>query len=581
MSATPDLPTATSTAGTDIGFAVDDLAVGSMRMVKVDGHRICLVRTVDGIHAVDHACPHEGYALTQGELDGDLLTCAWHNWKFRVTDGACVQGQESVTTHSVAVGSDGGVRVTVNRPDPEQRRPQLMASLRGGITDGYTGQVARDVVRLLHASANPGELIWEAIAHGAPRAEFGWGHSVASATDCLAMVDLYEGDQRALPIVQGIMGIAESERQRPVNALPAPARAADHAMFRTAIETERVGEAQSLVLAAIERGDGPEVLQPWFASVVSDHHLSYGHGAIYSQKAFELLGMIGWDRAATVLPYLVPTLVYGTREDKLPYMRPFMRALAGLDLAELVECDTQADWSDDGRLRRALLGADRVAPVAATAAALREGAGVDGVLDVVVQAVSERMLRYDVAGEFDFADDFGWLDITHGLTYANAVRWHHRSAVERGEGTTPDLLQLVFFAAFLAHWTGRHEWHTSVGERVDVEALAPDIGRYGAELQRQSLLDGTSAFIVHAHAVKTSRAASIEAARSGSSLPLDAVARFLAAPKLERFVAATVARSIDFLSGRAPRDRPAFGQSLSPGSSGLDAAASDGVARMS
>jgi len=28
----------------------------------------------------------------------------------------------------------------------------------------------------------------------------------------------------------------------------------------------------------------------------------------------------------------------------------------------------------------------------------------------------------------------------------------------------------------------------------------------------------------------------------------------MAAPRLERFVAATVTRSIDFLSGRAPRD---------------------------
>ncbi len=70
-----------------------------MRMVKVDGHRVCLVRTAGGVHALDHACPHEGYGLTQGELNGDLLTCAWHNWKFRVTDGACVQGEEGVTVH--------------------------------------------------------------------------------------------------------------------------------------------------------------------------------------------------------------------------------------------------------------------------------------------------------------------------------------------------------------------------------------------------------------------------------------------------------------------------------------------------
>jgi nitrite reductase/ring-hydroxylating ferredoxin subunit len=535
-------------------LSIDDIAVGTMKMMKVDGHRVCLVRTRDGLHAIDHACPHEGYGLTQGELDGDLLTCAWHNWKFRVSDGTCVQGEESVRTHPVTVADDGAVQVTINRPDPAELRPQLLTSLRRGIEHNYTGQVARDVVRLLQADANPGELIWEAIAHGAPRAEFGWGHSIASATDCLSMIDLYDGDQRALPIVQGIMGIAETERDRPLNPLPDPTTPASATAqaFRAAIEAERTADAQAFVLAAIERGDGADDLLPWFTTVVSDHHLSYGHGAIYTQKAFELLEMIGWERAATVLPYLVPTLVYGTREDKLPYMRPFVKALAGVDLQALSGLAPVDGWSDDGTLLDALLGDQRTAPVEATVAALQAGASVDAVLDVVVQAVSERMLRYDVAGEFEFTDDFGWLDITHGLTYANAVRWHHRSAAERGDGSSPDLLRLMLFTTFLAQWTGRHEWHTKVAERDDVEPLGSTIGSYADELQRQSLLDGTTAFIVHAHAVKTSRAAAVEAERSGSTLPLDAAARFLAAPKLERFVAATVARSMDFLNGRTP-----------------------------
>ena len=553
MSATPVTPPEDSH---DTGLLAAEIPIGSMRMLEVDGHRICLVRTADGLHALDHACPHEGYGLTQGELDGDLLTCAWHNWKFRVTDGACVQGEEGVQSHPVDVTPAGTVRVTVTRSDPRAQLPRLTTSLRSGIENQYTGQVARDVVRLLKASTDPGQLIWEAIAFGAPRAEFGWGHSVASATDCLAMVDLYEGDQRALPIVQGIMGISESERGRHVNVLPDPAdpTSATEIAFRAAVEAEKLAEAQSYVLAAIERGDGPHDLRPWFGGVISDHHLSYGHGAIYSQKAFELLEMIGWDRAATVLPHLVPTLVFGTREDKLPYMRPFTKALGATDLASLTNVDTDTSWNDEGQLLDAVLGDNRAGLVDAVVTALQAGAGIDGVLDVVVQAVSERMLRYDTGGEFDFADDFGWLDITHGLTYANAVRWHHREAVDHGGGTTPDMVRLALFTAFLAQWTGRHEWHTSVGEREEVRPLAPDLTTYGEELQRQSLLDGTSAFIVHAHAVKTSRAASIEATRLGSSLPLDATARFLAAPKLERFVAATVERSIGFLNGRTQRD---------------------------
>jgi nitrite reductase/ring-hydroxylating ferredoxin subunit len=531
-----------------------EVPIGAMKLVKVGGRRLCLVHTSTGVHALDNACPHEGYGLTTGTLAGDTITCAWHNWKFRVSDGACLLGEENVRTHIVDVAADGTLSVTLDDPDPGELRPQLLASLRRGIAKDYVGQVARDVVRLLRADANPGELIWEAVAYGASRAEFGWGHAIASLTDCLAMSDRYEGDQRALPIVQAIAGVAEEERDRRVQPLPDPVRVMPvdpRAEFRRLVEGEQLEPAQALVRGALLAGAEPGELRGWFGDIVSDHLISYGHGAIYAQKAFQLLDRLGWERADTVLPYLVPTIVYGTREDKLPYMQLFRRGLAQLDLAALAEAAAHPDprWEDDGRLLAALLGLDRTEVALAAGAALAGGAGLERVLDAVTIAVSERMLRYDTDGERDFHDDFGWLDITHGMTYANAARWyaaHH--------GPTIDMVRLVLWTAFLANWTGRHEWHTRVGERAEVAPLSNDLLAYGQALQHGALLDGTTAFIVHAHAVKMSVAATDEALRLGSSLPLDATARFMAAPKLERFVAATVTRSIDFLSGRAHRD---------------------------
>ena len=426
-----------------------------------------------------------------------------------------------------------------------------MASLRRGIDRDYIGQVARDTVRLLRSSTNPGELVWEAVAWGAPRAEFGWGHAVASATDCLTALDLFEGDDRALPIVQAIAGISETERDRPENPLPAPLLHLPPntaAEFRARVEAEQIDDAQALVLAAIEAGHDASVLRPWFTTVVCDHHLSYGHGAIYVHKAFQLLDHIGWERAATVLPYLVPTLVYGTREDKLPYMKPFMRALANLDLVALATVPLDPSWDGRDGLVAALLGPDKRAPLAAAARSLRRGAGVEGLLDAVVVAVSERMLRYDTAGDCDLSDDFGWLDITHGLTYANATRWH--AAQQPG----PDTLRLALFACFLAHYTGRHEWHTAVGPHHDVDRPSSEAASYGQAAVRASMLDTSGAFIVQAHAIKTSRAAWEESERIGSVAPLDAAWRFMHAPRQDRFVASAVQQSIDFLSGRVARD---------------------------
>jgi hypothetical protein len=209
----------------------------------------------------------------------------------------------------------------------------------------------------------------------------------------------------------------------------------------------------------------------------------------------------------------------------------------------------EAGWRDDEALLNTLLGSDRKAIVPAVVASMSAGAGVDGVLDVVVETVSERMMRYDITGERDLLDDFGWLDITHGLTYAHAARWHHRSS------PGADTVRLAMFTAFLAQWTGRHEWHTKVAERDGGRAFEGTVVEAGEALQREALLDNASAFIVYAHGIKTSRAASREAVRTGSMVPLQAVARLLESPRLERFVAANVARSIEFLAGRAPRDQ--------------------------
>jgi nitrite reductase/ring-hydroxylating ferredoxin subunit len=528
-----------------------DFPEGTLKMVKVGGRRICLVRLSTGVHAIDYACPHEGYGLTQGELVGDQLTCVWHNWKFRVTDGTCTQGEENVTSHHVEVEADGTISVALHIPEPVEQVPALKASLRKAVENNYPGQISRDVIRLLKASANPGELVWEAVNFGAPRAEYGWGHSIASATDCLAMAnELTETEDQAFPVIQAIAMIADSERSRPVEPLADPlAKLPNNAAdaFRQAVEQEQLAEAQAILLTAIHAGYDASQLTTWFTNAISDHHLSYGHGAIYVQKAFELLEMIGWDRADTVLPYLVPTIVYGTREDKLPYMKPFMKQLAKVDLSKIAAIQSDTSWDGLEDLAEALLAKDRMRAFETTIKALQRGAGTTGILDASVLASSKRLLRYDLAGELEYLDDFNWLDITHGVTYAHAARWHDE------QNRSPDTIRLALFTTFLTHWTGRHEWHTKVHAAESPAPLDNDLRTYGTQLQQSVVHKITASPIHHMHEIKNSRAATLEAVRMNSSVPLLAAQRFVEAPK-HGFLAATIERSVAFLNGKAPRD---------------------------
>jgi nitrite reductase/ring-hydroxylating ferredoxin subunit len=530
---------------------IADLTEGTMKVVRVGDRRILLVCSAKGIYALDNACPHQGYGLALGDLTNDTVTCLWHNWKFAVETGGCVVGEENVPSHQVTIEPDGGVRVTVTQPAPQELRPKLLTSLRSAVENNYVGQMARDAVRLLQNDANPGELAWTAVQWGAPRSEYGWGHAVGFTADCLTIANTYEGLDRALPIVQALSGIAYEHRAEPLMALPDPidmrTQQAKEA-FRRAVESEDLTNAQGILRGAIAANASPEELREWFVTISSDHFLSYGHGAIYVQKGFELLDHLGWARADTVLPHLIPAIVYGTREDRLPYMRPFMRELQGVSLDTFVESSQHNEPFDATTLKDAILNhSDRTAFLKIAKDALANGASVDRLLDVAVESVSERMLRFRIEDDFNLSDDFGWLDLTHGITFTNAARWqwhHHPSTAS---------LRQALFTLWLAHWTGRHEWHTSIGDGEEV-AIPASIEDAAKILKHESLLDHSGSFIVSVHGVKTAEAAFREAKRTGNNIALQAAARFLRAPKMERFVASSVAQATDFLTGKSSRE---------------------------
>lgn len=75
-------------------------AVGPAAMVK-PGHpgtfeardgRAVAVFLVDGeLYAIDQACTHEDGPLGEADgIEGSIITCPYHDWKFDVRDGSCI-----------------------------------------------------------------------------------------------------------------------------------------------------------------------------------------------------------------------------------------------------------------------------------------------------------------------------------------------------------------------------------------------------------------------------------------------------------------------------------------------------------
>ena len=66
---------------------IDDIWDGEMRGLIVAGKPILLVHVAGSIHAYADVCPHQRSRLSQGCLQGRVLTCATHHWQFDIASG--------------------------------------------------------------------------------------------------------------------------------------------------------------------------------------------------------------------------------------------------------------------------------------------------------------------------------------------------------------------------------------------------------------------------------------------------------------------------------------------------------------
>ena len=68
----------------------DEIPAGQGRTVEVEGKKIAVFNVDGNLYAIDDTCVHRGGPLGQGQLDGSVVSCPWHSWRFDVTTGACL-----------------------------------------------------------------------------------------------------------------------------------------------------------------------------------------------------------------------------------------------------------------------------------------------------------------------------------------------------------------------------------------------------------------------------------------------------------------------------------------------------------
>ena len=64
-----------------------DIPTGAGKTVNVNGKDVALFNVDGTFCAIDNTCLHRGGPLGEGELDGKIVTCPWHGWRYDVTTG--------------------------------------------------------------------------------------------------------------------------------------------------------------------------------------------------------------------------------------------------------------------------------------------------------------------------------------------------------------------------------------------------------------------------------------------------------------------------------------------------------------
>ena len=506
---------------------------------RLDGRQIALFATPDGIFACNNRCPHQGYPLSEGTLDRACqLTCNWHNWRFDLRSGENQRDGDRLRVYPVELRA-GDIWVEIVDPPPQRRRQRILADLAQGFADHDYERLARELARLQRLDGEATLAVKEAIRWSHDRLQFGWTHAFAGTADWLALHDRHEGraENRLICLLEAIGHMAEDSLREAPWPYAEGAEAWDEATFLDAVEAQQEERAIRLARGALAAGDGFATMADALGRAALAHYADFGHAAIYVVKAGELISRLGEEVAEPLLLALVRGMVSAFREDLIPEFRGYRPALAAF-----------------------ATGGNGTAPAGAAFAGLNVGkalaltsrhggAAPDELFRALLAANATNMLAFDLKHLDDldrpYGSNFGWLDLTHGLTFADAAL---QLARRQPALWPPALLQMACFAG---RNSGHQDEAIALGDWLD-EWRVTDADAFFARAEETLFDHGRDRYIVSVHLLKTMQAvrrllAAPEAGAAGA-IALAALNRLLASKLPYKAVRRTARQAMRFVA---------------------------------
>ncbi len=522
-------------------IATDELREKKQAVVKLGDRQLAIFLTEDGIFACNNRCPHEGYPLGEGKVDCDgVLTCSQHNWKFDLFTGTNVHGGDALRVYPVEE-REGHVYVDLMEPPVEHQRQTVLFHLCNAFDNHDFTHMARELARLTHLEGDPLEAMRAAIGWSCDRLEFGTGQAYAGAADWLALYEERPGEpeDRLICLLEAMGHISYEVRREKIYPYSALEEPYDQAVFLQAIEDEDEAVAIANLRGGLGEGRSFAEFEAALTQAALAHYNGFGSSLVYVRKTGELIAHLGPEITTRMMLPLVRAIIFAQREDMVPRFAGYHTALQswtegfkpsfgrfkppkisdykGLDVDKALALTLDFKKAAPEKLYLSLLGAN---------------------------AFNLLCFDTDYQNHVDgsFASNVGWLDLTHGITFAAALRGQCQKFAESWPA---GLLQLACF-------TGRNAGY--LDDKVKLKDWLVDDVEHFFQQALDSLFDHNQPeYVVSVHLLKTVLAARDEArwalANNGedtAALLAAAINRFLSTPIKRKHLRRTARQALAF-----------------------------------
>lgn len=381
--------------------------------------QIAVYQTAKGLYAIDNRCPHEGYPLAEGTVDDNcVITCNWHNWKFRLADGDCILGGDHVRAYQVRQEGEQ-ILIDLSPPPADITERRILDGLKVAFQKQEYGRICREISRLHFSGLDPLIAVQHGLNWSYDKFEYGTTHAFAACADWLTLYNHYKGqwDKQLVCLAETVNHMAFDALRHPEYPHFAEDIPWNGVAFCEGIEDEDRASVESMMLTASHAEQPLKTCERELTQSALAHYNDFGHSLIYVQKARELLQHLGSVYAPQIFIPLARHLCYTTREDLIPEFSEYRPALNSC--AESFGTETLIDdltGLQSGGISGALQWTAQ--------ATYRYTA--NSIYHSLLHICAENLLLFDLNNEArvnnSVADNVGWLGFTHAITFANAVR---------------------------------------------------------------------------------------------------------------------------------------------------------------